>query len=1105
MLEVNLLIEAQMSVEWWGFGQGLNFRFPSSVIGSLIGCIALVMLIGLYFRHSAHRQQPSRRRPERIWARFNVLVIAAPILIQTFLIRFPVAGTETLAYVPADLRGASAAVFGAIPWLLAGGVLGVRPAILVGLAAGIVRGGFETHSVLTPIFMGLQAGTAAWLMRRNDIGLQGRLLRSPFVSGMISGMLYLLLRGFDLFVTTQGDVYRSIDISLSLLGPTVLAVMLEVVIAGSFCELIRRQASRTWFSQTKEVEGGFGQSLAVQLSAILLLTGFIASIVILMGDWVSSEQSSHEILAEHMQQTASQASGSIPFFVHTGREFSRQLADDLASQIESDSWTSEPVYALLRAHTFFESLEVYNHELELVVDYPESVEPAEYSQAFQSNLSAALRGIPSETLESGSRMDEATRMAFITPILNIESDQSIGVVVGWTTLETNLILTPLMQSFEHFSYGSALVTDEVGNVLIHSSGGLENRIFTLHSQATDTVNIEYTLDGTRRLVYIEAIEEYSWHVVVIVPIREVHRQALQITLRLGGWLVVVGCLLLFSVFLISHRLTRPLRTMARLAQSIARGNLNQPVPATRGDEIGRFASSFELMRQSLKARLEEMGLLLDVSQRLSTSFDIAEMLQPILDGIQQIAAADHVRIALSPAKGETSFVSFSAGKDPGKWAVLDRQILLLSKQRGRFVLENPTRASAVLDLKDLTRPIETLSAIPLRHEDEFVGVLWLGHQSPYVMTADDLNLLAILSDQLAVAITKVRLFQRAEHERLRLVTVLEGTPAAVMMVDAVGRISLLNPTAASLFGVSEDESVGKSVAEVIDNQDLQSLLLDRGIADQPTEIELESGQIMFASISEIQSEAAGASGRICVLWDVTHYKRLDALKSEFVSTVSQDLRAPLTLMRGYTTMLSMVGDVNEQQSEFLEKILKSIDHMSRLVDNLLDLGRIEAGMGLNISSIEVETLIKDVVESYRPQAVNKRIAIDVELTDDMHALDADPALLRQAVSNLVDNALKFTSANGRVLIRAEQRDDLQVIAVKDTGVGIAPTDQARLFEKFYRAGSAEVLHEQGLGLGLAIVKSIIEQHNGRIQVESRLGQGSTFTIILPRKTTIRNE
>jgi signal transduction histidine kinase len=1100
MLEVFISSEAQMSVDWWGFDQSLNFNFPSSALGYLAGGIALALLIVFYIRFPAHFPATSKKNRERFWVRLPFLLIAAPILSLTFLLRFHVPGTEMLAFVPQELRGPAVAVFGAIPWLFAGGVLGIREAIVVGVVAGVARAGFETFSVLTPIFMGLQAGIAAWLMRRDNGGLQGRLLRSPFISGLASGAVYALLRGIGIFVTIQGDLYRRIDITLSLLGLTALATMIEVTIGGAFCELIKRQAANIWYEPRRDKTRGFGQSLAVRLSVVLLFSGFIASSVILMGDWVSADQSAREILTEHMQQTANQASGIIPFFVHTGREYSRQLADDLAVRVGSGSWTEEPLDALLRAYTFFESLAVYDRKLGLEVTYPAATEPPGYSQGFQANLTAALRGVPSETIEFGSAAGTGTRMAFITPVLPDENGQAVGVVVGWSSLESNLILTPLVQSFDQFSYGSAFVTDELGEVLIHPESDLTNRQFNLRPETSGTVRIEFTQDGTRQLVYVEPIEEYSWHVVVIVPLREVHRQALQITLRLGSWLVVVGVVLLCAVFLISHRLTRPLRKMAQVAQSIARGNLDQPVKANGEDEIGRFASSFEMMRRSLKARLDEMGLLLDVSQRLSTSFDLTEMLQPILDGIRQIAAADHVRIALAAAYDEARFTGFSAGDDPGNWAALDPQILALSSHRGRFVLENPTRAGAVLDLTNLSEPIETLAAMPMRHEDEFVGVLWLGHRSPYVMTPDALNLLSILSDQLAVAITKVRLYQRAEHERMRLVTVLEGTPAAVMMVDSVGRVSLLNPAAASLFSAGERESLGKPVADVVQNPDLRVLLLDGGVTEHATEIEMDSGRIMFASVTDIRYEDGVPAGRICVLWDVSHYKKLDALKSEFVSTVSQDLRAPLTLMRGYATMLSMVGDVNEQQEEFLQKILSSIDHMSKLVDNLLDLGRIEAGMGLNVSSIRIEALIKDVVDAYRPQAVSKRVAIEVELVDGMQPVDADPGLLRQAISNLVDNALKYTPANGRVVVRAEQSEEDQIISVADTGVGIAPADQARLFEKFYRTSATDALHEKGLGLGLAIVKSIVEQHNGWIQVESRLGQGSTFTISVPLKS-----
>lgn len=233
-------------------------------------------------------------------------------------------------------------------------------------------------------------------------------------------------------------------------------------------------------------------------------------------------------------------------------------------------------------------------------------------------------------------------------------------------------------------------------------------------------------------------------------------------------------------------------------------------------------------------------------------------------------------------------------------------------------------------------------------------------------------------------------------------------------------------------------------------------------------------------------------GRVCVLSDITHYKILDTLKSEFVSTVSHDLRSPLTLMRGYSTMVSNVGSVNEQQQELLDKIQTSVSRMTRLVDDLLDLGRIETGIGLTPEPIEIPAILQDVLASFRPQALNKQVALEAELASDMALVQADPVLLRQAIANLVDNAIKYSRPGARVVLRADQVEGRQIIQVQDTGVGVAPADQPRLFEKFFRVGEAK-----GSGLGLAIVKSIVEQHHGRVSVESRLGRGSTFTIAFP--------
>jgi signal transduction histidine kinase len=200
-------------------------------------------------------------------------------------------------------------------------------------------------------------------------------------------------------------------------------------------------------------------------------------------------------------------------------------------------------------------------------------------------------------------------------------------------------------------------------------------------------------------------------------------------------------------------------------------------------------------------------------------------------------------------------------------------------------------------------------------------------------------------------------------------------------------------------------------------------------------------------------------------------------------------------------MLSMVGSLTEKQREFVTKILGSVDSMSQLVDSLLDLGRIEAGVGLSLEPVRVETVIRDVVGSHRAQAIGKQIALEVSLAEGMEPIEADPTLLRQAVSNLLDNAVKYTSPGGRVNVWADQARGRQRISISDTGSGIAPADQARLFEKFARSRRKDDGGERGAGLGLAIVKSIVDQHSGRVTVDSRLGAGSTFTIDLPLAQT----
>jgi signal transduction histidine kinase len=232
------------------------------------------------------------------------------------------------------------------------------------------------------------------------------------------------------------------------------------------------------------------------------------------------------------------------------------------------------------------------------------------------------------------------------------------------------------------------------------------------------------------------------------------------------------------------------------------------------------------------------------------------------------------------------------------------------------------------------------------------------------------------------------------------------------------------------------------------------------------------------------------------------------MKSEFVATVSHDLRSPLTFMRGYATMMPMVGELTNKQQEYIDKILNGIEQMSSLINDLLDLGRLEAGIDLVVSQFRVMEVLNSIVEEHHQPAQQK--GIDLAVTADSRRVPpvrGDMSLIRQAVTNYVNNTIKYAPNSGRVTLDAVVEGNEVIISVRDNGPGIPKKEQLRLFEKFYRVQQRGSEPIKGSGLGLALVKSIAERHGGRAWCESTVGKGSTFYISLPlekRPPTDRN-
>jgi PAS domain S-box-containing protein len=1078
-----------MTPQLWGFQSGPYFGLPLRPEGYLI--LAAYFGLAVIFILAAWRQEHEIGRLR--WMALLSLLVAAPLLAQTFLLRLP--GEGALAIVGARLERAPPAlsIFGGVPWLFAAGFLGPLSASLVGLMTGLARGGWETYSLLTPLHFALQAAWVAWLLRWDYRGWLGRVLRSPLTAGVLAGLGFGALAALEEFTYSGGSWYDALDFSLARLPHHLLASLAEGGLAGLLGELARLSLPGAWYSPKKLSAPPYGRTLASRLVALFIVVGAVAGGALLYGDWLLARSWAAELVEREMRQIAIQASEGVPYFIQTGRSYGRQLAQEFPTPMDDQEALQARLNRGLSMMPFFSRLAVFGADGSALARSPASTQPPQVPLQLEAAIRAGLVGIPQEI------MSPEGSMVFIHPLPSGEEGQIQGVLAGWTELASNPSLQPVLAALAASTSSEAFIVDAEGTILVHPDRLRLMGSFSPPRAAPGSVAHQIAADGTRRLVMIQPVRGYTWEVVVITPERVVDGLALRISSRLAAVMLLVGLTVISVVYWISRQLTRPLGNMAYAAERIARGDLDQAVHLGGEDEIGRLAESFERMRLALKGRLEESGLLLHVSQQMASGFNLDDMLPPILEGVRRLAQADLVRLSLLPAAPDQAamITGYTCGEDRGAWLKLDRQVIDLCRQRGKFVLEHPSRARAVLDMQSLSGPLEALMALPIRHEHEFVGSLWLAHSRPHHYLPEDVNLLSILTVQLGVSISNVRLYHQAERERLQLSAVLKSTPDAVVMVDPDGRIILANPAAELILHGAAVEALGQPAEAWITSPELLDLLQARQAEPKTAEIGLPGGRVMFAARSEIAIGQGEGVGQLCVLRDVTHYKKLDMLKSEFVATVSHDLRAPLTLMRGYLTMLTMVGAMNEQQKEFVFKIQHSVDQMAELIDNLLDLGRIDAGVALQAEPVRVEALIGEVLDSYRPQAANKRIMLDVEIPDDLRPITADPTLLRQALANLVDNAIKFGRQDGRVMIRTSQADGRQRISVEDDGLGIAPADQARLFERFYRARHKDALQERGSGLGLAIVRSIVEQHGGRVAVESRLGTGSIFTIDIP--------
>ena len=576
---------------------------------------------------------------------------------------------------------------------------------------------------------------------------------------------------------------------------------------------------------------------------------------------------------------------------------------------------------------------------------------------------------------------------------------------------------------------------------------------------------------------------------------------------------------------------------------------NQAVVAIQNgrlfNETQRLAEQLEqrVVERTAQLQREQQNTetLLRILTEVSSSLDLDRALNRTLALLNDAIGAEQGTIMLRGA--DDNMLHYRAG-----YGYLSDKIsgegrgfkLKIGEGLAGWVVEN-REAALIDDLLEDQRWVKTPSssmehrsaiAMPLLVAEDVIGVLMVFHRKTNYFSAELLNMVKAIAGQVAVAINNAHLYEliRDQAERLGSMlrreqedascsqAILEAVADGVLVTAGNNRISFLNSSAEKIL----DLELGKVIGQSLDvfgglfgkaagtwMQTIRSwseTTMEYHLGDTFAEqLDLQNGRIVLVHLAPVilQNDFLGT---VSIFRDITHEVEVDRLKSEFVATVSHELRTPMTSIRGYTDVLLMgaAGALNENQAHFLNIVKNNTERLNILVNDLLDISRIESGrVTLSPQALDLREVAEEVIEDVlrRSQEENKPMALSLNAPKKLPRVFGDIERVRQIMGNLVYNAYHYTPENGTITVNIHPLNgghEVQV-DIEDNGVGIALEDQERVFERFYRGEHPLVLATPGTGLGLSIVKQIVEMHDGRIWMKSNgvPGEGSTFSFTLP--------
>lgn len=524
-------------------------------------------------------------------------------------------------------------------------------------------------------------------------------------------------------------------------------------------------------------------------------------------------------------------------------------------------------------------------------------------------------------------------------------------------------------------------------------------------------------------------------------------------------------------------------------------------------------------------RAEELSALLTIAQTASQSLDTQKILNDTLDKSLEILGFDVGYIRTLDSDGKNLIVRVARGLTSP--AFLQSAIHLDTPDPivGKVVFQTRQPYISTDIRKDsrfrfrLMEQEGLISAafIPIMSKNRVMGFITVGSKRLHQFSKREINLVEGFSSQLAMALENAELYDEVNREKAYIENLVENAGDAIVSTDIEHWILTWNRGAEVIFGYNKAEVMGRNLAVLLPQdrfgelEEMPEHVKRTGvIRNLETQRRRKDGSVIdvVLAVSPVEDSEGQTIGFLHLAKDITEKKRyeqrlkeLDKMKSDFVSNVSHELRTPLTAIKGSVDNMldGLTGSINEKQLRYLTRVKSNVDRLSRLINDTLDLSKIESGKTeLKPAQLALDTLAREIVENLRPLANEKAIRIEVLSPGPSVKAWADRDKVTQVFMNLIGNALKFTPPQGRVTVAVRQNGDQWVqVSVSDTGPGIPLEEAAKIFDKFYQIAHVAKQKTKGTGLGLSISKALIEMHGGKIWLESEAGKGSAFFFTLP--------